>query len=258
MKTGWLRKNKLLLIAACAPVWAQACDMRFAYTNQPAPPFISAQQPDEPLPGLAVEIVRTAAASIGCKAGFVRLPGKRVVAETSANVHAGMLMYSYTPERAAALVFPMADGKPDGKLRLARLAYYVYKMPDRALRWDGKELTHVDGAIGLNLGYGIGGELRALGVRVEEVPTTTQNLDKLKMERLAGYVMHSYAVDPLLTLSQYAGIEKVEPVFSERDYFVAFAPGFYQQNRVLVQKLWAAVARERERMTNERLPLYGY
>jgi polar amino acid transport system substrate-binding protein len=249
---------RLLLSALLLPVAAGACEMRFAYTNQPAPPFISANSPDEPLPGLAVEIVRAAAAQIGCKASFVRLPGKRVVAETSGNVHSGMLMYSYTPERAAALVFPMADGKPDSNLRLARLSYYVYKMPERPLRWDGRELTHVDGAIGLNLGYGIGAELRASGVRVEEVPTTVQNLDKLRMDRLAGYVMHSYAVDPLRAQPQYAGIERLEPMFSGRDYFVAFAPGYYQQNRVLAQKLWAAIARERERITTERLPQYGY
>lgn len=250
--------NKALPLLLMLPVAALACEMRFAYTNQPAPPFISAQAPEEPLPGIAVDIVRAAAANIGCKASFVRLPGKRVVAETSGNVHSAMLMYSYTPERSRALVFPMADGKPDGSLRLARLSYYVYKLPDRALRWDGKELMHVDGAIGLNLGYGIGGDLRALGVRVEEVPTTVQNLDKLKMGRLAGYVMHSYAVDPLLAQPQYAGIERVEPLFSGRDYFVAFAPGYYQQHRTLVHKLWSAIARERERLTAERLPQYGY
>jgi polar amino acid transport system substrate-binding protein len=253
-----MTKRVLLAITALVVLPASACELRFAYTNQPAPPFISASNPDDPLPGLAVDIVRTAAASIGCKASFVRMPGKRVVAETSANIHAGMLMYSYTPDRSAALAFPMMDGKADGNLRLARLSYYVYKMPDRALRWDGRELTHVDGAIGLNLGYGIGGDLRALGVRVEEVPTTTQNLDKLRMGRLAGYVMHSYAVDPLLLQPPYAGIERMEPMFAARDYFVAFAPAYYQQNRLLVQKLWNAISRERERITTERLPMYGY
>lgn len=249
---------KPLIIFALLPAAAWGCEMRFAYTNQPTPPFISAALPEEPLPGLAVDIVRAAASAIGCKASFVRLPGKRVVAETSGNVHTAMLMYSYTPERATALVYPMADGKPDGNLRLARLNYYVYKLPERALRWDGKELMHVDGAIGLNLGYGIGAELRASGVRVEEVPTTAQNLDKLKMGRLAGYVMHSYAVDPLLAQAQYAGIERVEPMFAARDYFVAFAPGYYRHNRALVQKLWSAMARERDRITAERLPQYGY
>jgi polar amino acid transport system substrate-binding protein len=253
-----MNRTPLAIAVLLVPAAAWSCELRFAYTNQPAPPFISANAPDDALPGLAVDIVRAAAASIGCKAGFVRLPGKRVVAETAANVHSGMLMYSYTPERSALLVFPMADGKPDGSQRLARLSYYVYKMADRSLRWDGKELTHVDGAIGLNLGYGIGGELRALGLRVEEVPATTQNLEKLKIGRLAGYVMHHYAVDPLLAQPQYAGIERQEPVFSGRDYFVAFAPGYYQQNRAQVQKLWAAIARERERITSERLPLYGY
>ncbi|MES2127489.1 MAG: hypothetical protein V4463_09480 [Pseudomonadota bacterium] len=120
-----------------------ACELEFAYLNQPSLPFISASAPDEALPGLAVDLVRAAAASIGCTARFVRRPGKRVLAETAAGLHAGALMYSLNDERARKLVFPMADGKLDAERRMARLNYYLYRPVGAALDWDGKRLLHV-------------------------------------------------------------------------------------------------------------------
>ena len=61
-----MRPVWIALLLVCS--WpALACELDFAYTNQPSPPFITAAAPDEAMPGLAVEIVRAAAQSLGCK-----------------------------------------------------------------------------------------------------------------------------------------------------------------------------------------------
>ena len=243
----------LYLVVQCAC----ACELEFAYLNQPSLPFISASAPDEALPGVAIELVRAAAQGIGCKARFVRRPGKRVLAETAAGMHAGALMYSFSIERARKLVFPMAAGKLDAERRMARLNYYLYRPVGGTLDWDGKRLLHVNGALGVNLGYAVADDLRALGARrIEEVGTTVQNLEKMRMGRIDGFAMHDYGVDPLLRLPRYAGIEKVPPPLSTRDYYLALSPRFVRQEAALAQRLWDAIAQQREAFIAERLPAY--
>lgn len=246
-----------LAVLATAPASLLACQLEFAYAHQVSSPYITEAKPEEPLPGLAVEIVAQAVASQGCKAVFVRRPGKRVLAEVAANGHAGALMFSYSEERQRSVVFPMdAAGKIDSARRLARLNYYLYRMAGSKLEWDGSKFSHLDGTIGVNLGYAVAEDLKALGAKVEEVPTTAQNLEKLRLGRLAAYAMHDFGVEAALRAPLYSKVERLPTPLSVRDYYLSFSPVFYRDNKALAERIWDELARSRDKLVRERVGEY--
>ncbi len=250
---------KALLIAAALalPATVFACELEFAYAHQVSSPYITEAKPEEPLPGLAVEIIAHAAAVHGCKTRFVRRPGKRVLAEVAASEHTGALMFSYSPERQKATVFPLdAAGKVDSERRLARLHYYLYRMSDSKLEWDGKGLRNVQGAIGVNLGYAVAADLQALGAKVEEVPTTAQNLEKLRLGRIAAYAMHDFGVEAALRAPQYSKVERMPIALSVRDYYLTFSPRFYREHKALAERIWDELPRSRDKLMRERVAEY--
>jgi polar amino acid transport system substrate-binding protein len=250
---------KALLAAAllALPATVCACELEFAYAHQVSSPYITEAGPNEPLPGLAVEIIAHAAAVHGCKTKFVRRPGKRVLAEVAASEHTGALMFSYSPERQKSTVFPLdAAGKVDSERRLARLHYYLYRMSDGKLEWDGKRFRNLQGAIGVNLGYAVVADLQALGAKVEEVPTTAQNLEKLRLGRIAAYAMHDFGVEAALRAPQYAKVERMPIALSVRDYYLTFAPRFYRDNKALAERIWDELPRSRDKLMRERVADY--
>lgn len=246
----------LLWLACGLSRLAAACELQFAYINQASPPFLSDGAPDQPLPGIAVEIVTAAAANAGCRASYVRRPGKRVLSEVGANMHVGALMFSYNEHRGEGLVFPTIDGHLDQRRRLARLTYYLYRPLGAKIDWDGISFHHAEGAVGTNLGYAVAADLRERGIKVEEVTTTVQNLDKLRMGRIVAYAMHDYGVDRLLRQDAYSGIEKLPAPLSTRDYYLAFSAKFYAEHHELAEQIWEEVARQRERITLARVEHY--
>lgn len=244
-------------VASVLPAALLACELEFAYAHQVSSPYITEAKPEEPLPGLAVEIISHAAAVHGCKTHFVRRPGKRVLAEVAANQHTGAIMFSFSEERQRSTVFPLdASGKIDGERRLARLYYYLYRMADSKLEWDGKRFRNLDRPVGVNLGYAVAADLLALGAKVEEVPTTAQNLEKLRMGRIAAYAMHDFGVDVALRAPQYAKVERMPIALSVRDYFMTFSPRFYKENKELAERIWNELPRSRDKLMRERVAAY--
>jgi polar amino acid transport system substrate-binding protein len=251
MKRAWL------LAMLALPAGLLACELEFAYAHQVSSPYITEAKPNEPLPGLAVEIIAHAAAAQGCKTTFVRRPGKRVLAEVAASEHTGALMFSYSPERQKSTVFPLdASGHVDSERRLARLYYYLYRMSDSKLEWDGKRLKNLQGAIGVNLGYAVAADLQALGAKVEEVPTTAQNLEKLRLGRIAAYAMHDFGVDAALRAPQYSKVERMPIALSVRDYYLTFSPRFYREHKALAERIWEELPRSRDKLMRERVADY--
>ncbi len=254
MKT---RLRLALGILGLLPATLLACELEFAYAQQVSSPYITDAKPEDPLPGLAVEIIAHAAASQGCKTRFVRRPGKRALAEVAANQHTGAIMFSFSEERQQSTVFPLdASGKVDGERRLARLYYYLYRMSDSKLEWDGKHFRNLDRPIGVNLGYAVAADLLALGAKVEEVPTTAQNLEKLRMGRIAAYAMHDFGVEVALRAPQYSKVERMPIALTVRDYFMTFSPRFYKENKELAERIWNELPRSRDKLMRERVAAY--
>lgn len=252
---------QFLAIAALSAAWPQAqsaCNLSFAYNAEPSPPYMVGEGtlPAE-RPGVAVEMVREASRRIGCTARFVRLPNVRVLAETQAGRHDGAFMYSHNAERAAGLAYPLKDGKPDHDRRIATLRYYLYRQAGSPVEWDGQRLRGLNGAVGVNLGWSIGRDLKAMGIAVEEALGSRSNLEKLLAGRIAAYATQDLAGDAAVQRWGQGRVERLPAPLSTKDYFVVFNPDFAARERETTERFWSALAELREEMAAKLLPLYA-
>lgn len=79
----------------------------------------------------------------------------------------GAFAASFSPERLEIGAYP--GGKlADPAKRMHTDRYVLLKRKGTAVQWDGKQISHLDGAVGVQLGYSIGAQLRGWGVAVEE------------------------------------------------------------------------------------------
>ncbi|MBK6637539.1 MAG: transporter substrate-binding domain-containing protein [Rhodocyclaceae bacterium] len=221
---------------------AFACTIRIVYSDIGSPPHFTGDGETIPEnPGIAVELVTLAAAKIDCKIAWQRLPNRRVQKTMEDGDADAMLMFSFNEERRAYAAYPMKNDLPDPALRLAALTYRVYVKDGSALTWDGKQFAHVEGPIGVNAGYSVAKELPRLGVVIDEVPGTLNNLKKLQLGRIAAYVMQEHSADPVIDEANLADIKKLPVPFSTRDYYLPFSKKFYGESSSIVLRLWKQI-----------------
>ncbi len=251
-----------ILIAACFAAFlapANACDISFAYTEHPSAPYLEGEgMTVPPKPGIAVEIVVAAANQAGCTVHLARMANLRVLRSVRIGETDGGILYSYDPERGRDLAYPMKGLEPDSTRRLATLNYYLYKRHGGKLAWDGVNLDNPEGLpIGINTGFSIADLLSQFGVKLDQVPTTEQNLGKLCLGRLSGYAMQEHIADPAIRrLHCEEPIEKLPNPLQSKNYYVVFSHKFYASHPDLAEKVWSAIAEKREPMTKSLLAIY--
>jgi polar amino acid transport system substrate-binding protein len=237
---------------------AFGCDIDFAYSTEPAPPFQMGVGEAAPArPGAGVELVREVAEKIGCTAHFIRLPNIRVLTETQGGRHDAAFMYSYNPEReAGGLVYPLRDGKPDHDRRMTTQHYFLYRLKGSAIDWDGQHISHLDAPIGVNTGWSIGRDLRARGIAVEEVPNARQNLDKLHAGRIAAYATEDEPAQAAMRIGIDDNVEAIPTPLTSKDNFVMFSRAFYAQHADIAERFWRELALRRDEALARLLPSY--
>jgi polar amino acid transport system substrate-binding protein len=208
-------------------------------------------------PGIAVELVNLAAAAVKCTVTWARLPNRRVMRAMEHGEVDAMLMYSYNEERAMYSVYPMKDGKPDSRLRLAELSYHVYTLDGSPITWDGKQFNPAPGVLGVNSGYSIAADLRKAGFTVEEARTTEQNFQKLRLGRIAAYVMQDDPADMVIESQGIHGVRKLALPYSSKDYFLPFSKALHPPPSALPERLWESLAKVRRTHIRELLKKYG-
>ncbi|MCJ7435688.1 MAG: transporter substrate-binding domain-containing protein [Anaerolineales bacterium] len=207
-------------------------------------------------PGIVIEIIAQAAKELGLNIIVERRPNKRVLTELEEGTADGAFSYSYKEERLINGQYPMKDGQLDSSSRLVTISYYVYKMKDSPLDWDGSQFINLDGAIGANAGYSIVDDLRNKGVEVEEAKSTEQNFEKLKLGRIAGYATQDITADRIVESGQYGEIVKVPTPLATKDYFLMFSHQFMEKHPDIAEKLWTKIGALRDSVTEEVLPKY--
>lgn len=236
--------RSILLWLCCGSAWA--CNLTVAYSDTAAPPYLIGDGTAVPAqPGIAVELVNLAAAAIHCKVTWERLPNRRVLRAVELGEVDAMLMFSYSEERAAFAVYPMLAGKPDSRLRLAALQYHVYTLTGSPLTWDGKQFDPLPGVLGVNAGYSVGADLRKAGFTVEEARTTEQNFQKLRLKRIAAYVMQDDPADLVIDTQGIRDVRKLPVPYSSKDYFLPFSKLRYAQAPDVAERLWDSIAKVR-------------
>jgi len=251
-----------ILIAACFAAYmvpAEACELSFAYTEHPSPPYLEGEgMTVPPKPGVAIDIVIAVANQAGCTVHLARLANLRVLRSVRIGEADGAILYSYDADRGRDMAFPMKGHEPDTSRRLATLNYYLYRRHGGKLTWDGVNLDNPDGLpIGINSGFSIADLLSKLGVKLDEVPTTEQNLGKLSLGRISGYAMQEHVADPAIRRMHLEDqIEKLPVPLQSKNYYVTFSHKFYAAHPDVAEKIWSAIAEKREPMTKSLAASY--
>jgi polar amino acid transport system substrate-binding protein len=237
-----------------------ACTLSLTYADHPSAPFMIGGELNVPAkPGIAIDIAKAAAEEVGCTVKLTRLPGPRVLREVEAGDYDGAIMFSYEPERAQQMVYPLKGNVLDSGSRLATLRYFLYRRKGSAIDWDGTTIRNPGGLpIGINYGYSIGEWLQQKGVKVEEVKTTEQNIGKLQLGRIAGYAMQEHIADAAIkAMHAEPDIEKLSVPLSTKDYFLTFSQKFYREHPDIAKAIWQIIAEKRDVMTRDLLPQYS-
>ncbi len=246
-------------VFATAAVAAPACDITLAYTEHPSAPFLEGEGLSAPArPGIAIDIISAAAAQAGCNTHLTRLSNLRVLRSVEAGDADGAILFSYDAERGSLMAYPMKGAQPDAARRLATLSYYLYRRKGGSINWDGTTLSNPESlAIGVNTGFSIADMLTALGIRLEEVQTTEQNLGKLHLGRIGAYAMQEHIADPVIRQMHLENdIEKLPAPLSTKSYYLTFSHKFYAAHPEIAEKIWTAIAEQRDSMTKSLMPQY--
>jgi polar amino acid transport system substrate-binding protein len=222
----------------------------FSYEVKPNPPYYlgSGTSIDWDKPGIVLEVFKSLENRLAVQVHFVRNPWERGLGLLQANQVDGVFNASFRPERMELGVYPMKDGNIDPSKRTFTNAYFLYKLKDSPLQWDGEQFSNLNGDIGAVRGYAVVGDLEEMGVNVYEGPDQLDNLRKLAQGRLAGVADIGTMID--LYLRDYpeelGDIVKVEPPLREKDYYLILSHHFVQQHPQLATDIWNEIERIRE------------
>jgi polar amino acid transport system substrate-binding protein len=255
--------RRLLIFAAWvfanAAVAAPACDISLAYTEHPSAPFLEGEGMSAPArPGVAVEIVTAVAAQVGCNVHLTRLANLRVLRSVEAGDVDGAILFSFDAERGRLMTYPMKGEQPDATRRLATLSYYLYRRRGGSINWDGTTLSNPENlTIGINTGFSIADMLTPLGIRLEGVQTTEQNLGKLHLGRIGAYAMQEHIADPAIRQMHLENdIEKLPIPLLTKNYYLTFSHKFYAAHPEIAEKIWSVIGEQRDSLTKSLLPRY--
>lgn len=202
--------------------------------------------------GLNFELINAAAKKAGVQVEYLALPWKRCLAELKANAVAGAFAASFKADRLEMGAYPgvQAPGaaEPDASKRLYMDSYVVVRKKGASVQWDGKSFSALDGTVGIQLGYSVGDQLKALGLVVDDGSTA---LRELVLKLLAGRVGAiaiggSDAKSLALQEPKLARQIEVLPIpLVEKPYYLLVSHQVMATRAELATRLWQAIEQER-------------
>lgn len=238
--------------------YSEGNTIRLGYSDAEAFPYQINHQKNPP--GIAFEIITAAAQRAGIKIKYVKLPNKRVqYSLKSGKIIDGAFMFSYNKSRLENGVYPLRNGKADHNRRIATLGYYIYKMKNSPVQWNGRKFSGLKKSdrVGANSGYSVVKDLEKKGVNVDDgAKTTEQNFRKLLSGRIAAYAHQSLVAENYIKKNNLVNIEKIKVPFKEKDYFLMFSHQMYNSRKDLCEKLWNEIGRIRDSKTSEVVSKY--
>lgn len=208
-------------------------------------------------PGLSIDVIEQAARQLHIKIEYVRLPGKRVLHHIRANDVDGGFIFSYNQERAKYADYPLKENQADSALRIATLDYFLYKLKQQPVNWDGTRLEAVNQMlVGAHRGFSIVKILQANKIATLEVETTEKLFEMLRKRRLAAVAIQSNIATSFIEENQLTNIERIEPPISTKDYYLIFSHRFTEQNPELVEQIWQTIGEVRDQVIESNTKKY--
>ncbi len=235
-----------VLLAASLPGFATE-PLRLGYSDVENFPYqMGNGEQVAPAPGVAVELIREAAAAAAAQVTFVRMPAPRLLAEMQAGRLDGAFIFSYREERLQYGVYPMHQGKPDRQRRIASNNYSFYKLATSDVAWDGTTLTNWRAPIGINFSFSIGDDLKKMNLAVDDGGRgTEQNFAKLRLGRISAYATLEDSADAFVRRNRVTQVVKLEPPIVVRDYYLMLSKQYVDANKVRAELFWTRLGEVR-------------
>lgn len=213
--------------------------------------------------GLNIELLQQVAPLVGVSFSFQALPWKRCLASLQANEVDGAFAASFSPERLETGAYP--GGKvADASKRMHTDRYVLLKRKGSPVQWDGKQINNLDGAVGVQLGYSIAGQLRGWGLAVDESSQGALALARrLAMGRVAAVAMGGSDATMLMAQPEIANqLEELPLPLTEKAYYLMLSHQLLASQPELAQRIWRGIEtvrnspayKKQERQAMELMP----
>ncbi len=213
--------------------------------------------------GLNIELLQLVSHQLNQPFVYLALPWKRCLASLQANEVDGAFAASFSAERLEIGAYP--GGKvADPTKRMHTDRYVLLKRKGTAVQWDGKHISHLDGAVGVQLGYSIGAQLRGWGVPVDEGNQGALALARrLMVGRVGAVAMGGSDATMLMARPEIASqLEELPLPLTEKPYYLMLSHQLLASQPELAQRIWktletvrnSAAYKKQERQAMEQMP----
>ncbi len=237
---AWTRAAAALAFAlACAPALAKET-ITLCFERQEVLPWRTLDHK-----GLNFELLDEVAQRLGIVFDYQSMPWKRCLEQLKDNQVGGAFAVSFATDRLGIGAYPGGD-TPDASKRMHVDRYVLMRRKGAKIEWDGKSFRHVDGAIGVQLGYSVGAFLRHLNVPVDEGSQRASELaQKLVAGRLAGAAMGGGDAANLMQGPFSAQLEVLPLPLIEKPYYLLLSRALVGANPQLAARVWKTVEQVR-------------
>ncbi|NYE60922.1 polar amino acid transport system substrate-binding protein [Duganella sp. 1224] len=205
--------------------------------------------------GLNFALLNMVARRLDLRFDYQSIPWKRCLAQLKDNTVDGAFAVSYKPDRRELGAYPGGD-QPDAAKRMHTDRYVVLRRKGSQVAWDGKHFSHLDGAIGFQLGYSVGDVLRAQNLEVDEGSQRADELArKLLAGRLAAAAMGGSDAAHLMQGPLGAQLEQLPIPIIEKPYFLILSHALVANKPQLAARIWDAIEQARNSAEYKKLAL---
>jgi polar amino acid transport system substrate-binding protein len=254
---GWLSVG-MAWAAEPAKATPAPAPLRLCFENATIQPWRTADGR-----GLNIELLQQVSQLAGQPFVYQALPWKRCLASLQANEVEGAFAASFSAERLEIGAYP--GGKvADPTKRMHTDRYVLLRRKGAAVQWDGKQISNLDGAVGVQLGYSIAAQLRGWGVAVEEGNQGALALARrLIMGRVAAVAMGGSDATMLMAQPEVANqLEELPLPLTEKPYYLLLSHQLMASQPELAQRIWKAIEtvrnspayKKQERQAMELMP----
>ncbi len=237
----------IVLSSVCFPLPpAAALELVLATDDTPGPPYIigGGTSFNEQKPGIEIELYNLVARRLNLQITFKRLSWVRCLNLLESGHVDGIFPASFKPERMKLGGYPMKNGMPDSSRKTRDNAYYLYKLKASPLSWDGRRITHLDGSIGVPVGWAIASDLKAIGVMVSDIRLPASSMRMLLHNRFAGLALLGTVADAYLREKpeEYSTIVRLSPPLKSKAYYLMLSHQFIDRQPEMAEKIWNTIA----------------
>ena len=194
-------------------------------------------------PGATVELIKLLESKIpGLKVVFQRCPVKRCLNDIETGAVDALFNLSFKESRLKIAAYPWKNGSVDTDRKLTTINYSFYKKKGTDFNWDGKNVSGTVKTIGAPAGYSIVGDLKKIGLTVSEATSTERNMKKLAAGRVSAVTTLDNKGDIAIKKPNFSNIEKVQPPFKAKPYYLVISNQFKDKNSAMAEKIWTTLA----------------